>query len=527
MCGVAAAERCCSAEHCVATDTQGRFALPEHAAASTALVASAVGYATRVYGLDEGAEAAAGRPEIILDVAPEGASLAGSIHDLYGGPVPGAIVSVLGEHEAGVQGSTLSALDGSFAVQAARGERLLCAHAEGYSRVCQTVYAPSEGNALVLMPQSEIVGRVVMATSGDAIPGATVSAANLDGLRVPARRTQSRADGSFGFSALPAGGYALTASSERGRSAEVRVALGVGEASEPVILTAVPAVRLTGRVSLGGRPCPDGLLQLSGPIHAFESVGSDGTVRIDGVLPGTYQAMAVCGGAPMATLLEVRDGPVHHEWSFAEDTERAALDPEPARGAEEPRPVAQGGTIKIRVINGDASAAPLRVFANALTPQPLQARQSGAEFILDELPSGDYQVHLFDDVEHAQAVRIDEPGQLAEVQLAVSERATIAGRVLTEGGAPVADAWVSYSRADLSSGDALVGSPVLADEDGAFSVGVTPGARYTIVVNSPAGDGSARGVHGGQRVDIRVAPSLAISAARRHRHDVPGQREPY
>jgi hypothetical protein len=507
-------ENCGSSEQCVNTDSAGAFAFPEEEVNATTLVASALGYATTVHRVDAGAERTAGAQEIRLEPDAAVVTVAGAVYDLYGGTIAGAVVSATSDPEAETGTVTLSKWDGSFALTFRRGEARLCARADGYSLVCSAISAPSGSNRLTLMPESTIIGRVVTAETGEGVPDAAVSAANVNGLSVPMRAAYSSSDGSFSIDALPPGRYSLRALFEHGRSAEARVTIGVGESSKPVLLTATPAVRLSATVLLRDRPCPDGALQLIGPISSFNRLSSDGTIDIDGLVPGAYQAVAFCRNRPSAaTLLDVANRPVHHEWTIQDDREPSASEHADSRNAEEQTPITRGGTIKVTVTNREAYEMPIRIFANARSPMPLRARESGAEFTFDDLPNGEYRIQAFDDVEHARSVRIDGSGQIAEVQVVVRERGLLSGHVLDERGAPVSDAWVSYSRTDLPAGAALVDSPVLTDDQGAFAAAVTEGAEYSVLVDSPAGDARVQGMQSGQQIEIRVAAPSAFSAS--------------
>jgi hypothetical protein len=507
VCSQAALERCCDDAPCVETDGAGRFDFPPLRAVGTSLVASASGHATLTQDIEWGPGGAAVSQEMRLEPALEqAASVRGSVRDVYGGPVSGAVVSMVRDLEQTRQGVSMSQADGSFALTVEGGSGLVCAHADAYARICQDTSAPSEGNTLVLMPASGIAGRVLVDGTGDGVAQATVRAINHDGMRVPVDPVRSDADGVFRFDALPPGGYSLTAISEHSRTTEVSVNLGVGETKQSIILTASPSVRFSAAVLLGNAPCPGAEVMLAGPVPAFGEVSSEGLVSLDGLPPGLYRASATCRGQRDAIALDIADHPFHHTWSFEASSETLVKSPEP----EQP-PAVRGGTIKVRLSNAEAADAPIRIFANAGSLMPLRARQSANEFIFDDLPNGEYRVHPFDDIEQARSVSIHRAGELVELQVALRERATIAGHIVDVRGAPVSEAWVSHSRDGVPEGDQMVGSPALADVNGAFILPVTAGATYSVVVSSPAGEAHLHGVRSGAHVEVRLGTPAASS----------------
>lgn len=503
VCSVATLERCCDDDPCVDTDSAGRFEFPAVLEVGGSLVASAPGYVTVTQDIEWGHGGASVAQEMRLKPASSSARLRGAVYDVYGGPVAGAVVSMASALTDERQGVTVSEADGTFVLTVERGAGSVCARAEAYARVCQGILAPSDGNTIVLVPASRISGRVMTAATAEGIAGATVRAINWDGLSVPVNAVRSDTDGGFRFDALPAGAYLLTAISEQARSTDVSVTVGVGETKEPVILTASPSVRFSATVLLGGEPCPGAEVLLAGPVDGFAVVGTEGKASIDGLVPGAYRANAVCHGRRGALSLDIADRPVHHLWTFDASSEGSP------RQANEPELIAQGGTIRVRVNNPEAVDGPVRIFANAGSPMPLRARQSGGEFIFDDVPIGHYRVHPFDDVEHARSVGIRRAGEVANVQVTLRERGAIFGRVVDPGGAPVSEAWVRHSREGVPDGDAMVGSPVLADENGAFILPVTSRAAYSIVVNSPVGGARLRGARSGAPIEIRVSAPAA------------------
>jgi hypothetical protein len=510
VCEVPADEGCCRPELCVATDEDGRFVLPGGGGASAALVASAAGHHTRRLRRDAAESAASSSPsaELRIELDPGGEELHGSVEDALGGSVAGAAVSVLDVSSQQPQAVAFSRNDGSFAIAAPRGTVRLCARADGYSLVCRAADAPSAANRLVLLPESSVVGRVVRTGTGEPIEGATVTASNRDGLRVPAASVRSAADGTFALAGLPAGGYLLVAAARDARSREAWVSVGAGQTSDPVTLTASPAATLDGNVVVGTRPCREGFVEVQGPTFTRAALDASGGVHIEGLLPGTYRATASCGdGGPRSLLFEATNEPVQLDWSYD-----ASVDDTPEQNAVLPEQPA-GGTIQVSVTeSGPAGpAGSWHVLARSSDPVPLRARRRGSDYVFDELPNGQYSIFEADHADAAQTVSITRAGQVARVSLHLPRPLTLSGRVLDDGGQPVTDAWVTHRRADSAADSDTPREPQLTNADGEFVLQVNADVPYTLSATSPSGAGQVSGVRAGTEAMLRVALPASLS----------------
>jgi hypothetical protein len=379
------------------------------------------------------------RPVIGFDAAQ--ASLAGSVVDASGGPVIDARVTLRGSADV-IIAMTSSARDGRFEIATSRDAVEICAQAEAYSRTCSVLGASREEQVLILTPESRIVGRIRRRSDGSAIVGATVVASNRNGLRIPDRFTSSGDGGTFSIDALPAGGYEVIAVSEHCRSIEQWIAVGLGETSAPLTLWADSAVRVSGQIFISGAPCPSGTLLLSGAIGARGLVAQDGTVHLDGIPSGRYDATAQCdGAAPRTVSIDVQGEPVRQVFDLEKLTDPSHVSRAPSEDTTE--------------VTIEEMSEPL-----AVSTEPANG--------------------------------------------------VLSGRVTSEDGVPVADAWVTASRSDLITAR-VEAPPTLTDADGTFQIAAVSGAPYTLMVASPLGDAELHEATTGEEVRVRVLAPASLS----------------
>ena len=193
--------------HCVLSDSAGQFALDHESSPTGKLLATAAGYVSKSQDFEASRALGVNRYiTIALDFG--AADVAGTIRDVLGGPIEGATV-YLGGAAGAIGAVALSGPDGSFALGSPPGLAELCAQADAYARVCKQVAAPSESNSISLVPESTIIGRVVMATTGAGVSGAHVSAMNRNGLRAPPKNAYTSLEGTFEITGVPAGKYEI------------------------------------------------------------------------------------------------------------------------------------------------------------------------------------------------------------------------------------------------------------------------------------------------------------------------------
>jgi hypothetical protein len=309
---LAEASRAALAPACASSDVSGRFELELAGPGPFVLLASLPGYLP----LREVLSNVTRDVPLELVLRAGGARTSGEVLDASGGTIAGASLSVTdarGEQLSfGVSDAT-----GHFELAIPEMRVRVAARAEGYSEAVLDLAGPVVGLRVVLAIASSIVGRVITDEGGEPVAGATVTAFEASGSKGEPSLAQSREDGGFVLSRLPAGRYSLVAVAEHWRSEPRLVALGVGQASDPVELRMRAASQLTGSVSLDGSPCERGSVWIDGPIAAFAETGPEGEVSFDSVPPGHYRVFANCVGArPREEALEVGLEPLTRLWEM-------------------------------------------------------------------------------------------------------------------------------------------------------------------------------------------------------------------
>src|SRR5690606_23718646 len=185
-----------------------------------------------------------------------------------------------------------------------------------YSQAVRRVHAPARGVALALAPAATIVGQVIAADTEEPIAGVSVTARPAPGNEGLPSMGTSDEDGQFHVGGLIGGrSYAVNASSQHWRGNTHWVSVEVGRASEPLLIRALPAATLSGRVIRDGEPCADALVNAVGPAHASAHTTATGSVLFDGLLPGLYRFEVHCPRAlPHYDDLKIGPEPTTREW---------------------------------------------------------------------------------------------------------------------------------------------------------------------------------------------------------------------
>jgi len=301
------------------TDDGGDWSIPALAPGRYVLTATAPGHLPGQRG-DVALRASHANTGLDLALERGGHALRGTVSDVSGGPIEGAVVAIEGDGEGNFinfSRATYPALtdaDGQFVVQVRDGVYTVSAWHPDYtddSETADVAGGPREV-ALRLTPAAAIEGVVRASDSGAPVAGAIVSDGEMGGLGGSAAQTD--ADGRFRLGRLQPGPHKLMAvAAGHATSEPVKVELGIGEALTGVEIRVDRAFKITGFVV----PKDDPRRSLDGVMVAAYSLspmaiapatgpsGSDGYFEIFGVKPGTYSLGSIAEEA----LPEILGGP--------------------------------------------------------------------------------------------------------------------------------------------------------------------------------------------------------------------------
>ncbi len=287
----------------------GHFTLADIDAGDYTVSASAPDHAPSVgthVHLDPG-----GTGQVTLSLAPGANAVTGTVSDVSGGPVGGAVVRFLPIH--GVLGvraadgfATLTGDDGQFSLGVPDG--LYRASVTHPDYVSQRRRVELRGGArqvdFALAPGGAVEGRVVRAADGTPVPFATVAYVRETVTTIPGvgaisgggRRgaTTADVDGRFRISGLDSGALRLTARGGGGvTSGDTVVRLAIGEQVAGVELVVDSARTIRGRTLEVGTDQPVAGVRVvaqseGASVPATAPTGADGTFVIEGLAPGGY-----------------------------------------------------------------------------------------------------------------------------------------------------------------------------------------------------------------------------------------------
>jgi protocatechuate 3,4-dioxygenase beta subunit len=293
---------------CTASDSDGRYELERFAAGEYIVSASADGYAPKAANGGKAIVVAEDNKRTItnldIELEPGGAPVTGVVLDVTGGPVAGAAVQATsGLTEWNIRPMahrTITDEEGRFTLSAPAGRITLLASADGYAPGFANRTAPTSGVQVILTPSSSMSGSVVT-DEGHPVGNITVTArTQTDSMR---SATTDQA-GRFALSGLSPGVYQVRALGNGWiGDSTATVTLGLADAVRDVTITVNEAVSVRGTLlAEDSSRCAHGRV-LIGPGPGDFSIpvldaasASDGTVSLEGVLPGTYQVSVACGG---------------------------------------------------------------------------------------------------------------------------------------------------------------------------------------------------------------------------------------
>jgi Carboxypeptidase regulatory-like domain len=311
VCMTRVGESCCAPAACTTADRSGNFVLETYRARSSSLFASADGYLPLQRAVSE---VELGSP-LVLVLGPGGARISGSVVDASGGPIVHAFLST---RDAGNSYIAVAMTDssGNFALTVLPGTTQLVAEADGYSRIQREVAAPEDDVRLVMVAASSLVGRVLVEGTEEPIAAIDVTVVNQRGIGGAPHTVATDREGAFRVDTLPAGGYSILALSERWRSDERWVSLGVAD-QQSIELLVRPASQLRGVVQVDGSRCTDGAVALEGPVSEYRALDEKGEVDFRGIPPGNYGAVVSCAwGVQLSERIQVELEPAVHTWQL-------------------------------------------------------------------------------------------------------------------------------------------------------------------------------------------------------------------
>lgn len=232
------------------------------------------------------------REGLDLTLRMRGVPLRGIVRDVAGGTISGAVVF----NDSGSR--TLSGEDGAFNLWSHPGSSsIVAAFAAGYAQDVVLARPPQSPVTLYLTPESVLRGRVIRSDTGAPLGGWAVHLRNEQ-----LADTETAADGSFELRGLTPGRHKPYVRSDGWcGSAEPSVALGIGETSEPITITARPCRTLTAsvRVRPSGEGCPSAqieLLDAAGDVVRRAITDATGATSLSGLDPGAYDVRIRCPG---------------------------------------------------------------------------------------------------------------------------------------------------------------------------------------------------------------------------------------
>ncbi|MGE0547840.1 MAG: sigma-70 family RNA polymerase sigma factor [Kofleriaceae bacterium] len=418
-----------------------------------------------------------------FELVPESV-LSGNVVDEANHPVPYARVLAVPQkieqpHFLG-DGSTTADAEGRFRIaNLAPGRFLLAASAEGYgsSGPKSAVAAPGTPSELTLMvvQRAQIRGHVVM--NGAPVPGARVGIASPNLL---VRGSYSQADGSFILDGVPLGPARLTAAPFDVASPKDLV---IKTSLDDLTVEVTDMASLVGRVLRHEKPIADALIQTT--LGTTTRSDASGHYELRGLPPGDLQVTAQVFGETNAfspfTPVKIVAGT------------RTEHDIELTGGAE----------VHGTVIDDTGAPVP-NVYIRLIDPKgdlgESMTDDKGAFACTSMLGGGDYRVAVFPSPgartafppaagDGYPAINIpDGNAVLRDVRVAIkNQRLSIAGRVVDDSGAPVADVHVEAIGRGFGANPSMLPS-VRADVGGTFVIGDL--ARGTYTLHAHAGDGS-------------------------------------
>ncbi len=439
-----------------------------------------------------------------------GVEVHGIVKDIGGGGVAGAVVSATAEMGWGsASAMTRSDTKGEFTLWVKKGKIEVYAIADGYSSGNKSGTAPGQYIELFLTPEAVLAGKVVEVGTKRPVVGAMVWSGSVsDGLFLGRDSARTDDQGRFRISGLEPGRYKPTANGPQlfGEAAE-SVLLGLGQTRDDLIIEVHPAFTISGKVvNEQGKVQDRCWVGMHDKEHNRDLAGQadpDGTVSIDGVLPGTYKPQLRC-----QNLLEQDE----YDPVVVADKDVTGLT----------WTVSAGSAIDGDVV--DASGAPVedaQVSARVVGGDPRGQRSWGWDdtdsqgtFEMKGLVVGSYELEVqsADHPRPKETTKIEvKEGETAHAHLVVDAGGTIAGHVVNEAGAAVSGVrvravgerwgnWRSYA---------------ISADDGSFEITGAPAGELRVVAQRGWSDqlrapGKTDDDVQGKRVKVRAGQVVQV-----------------
>jgi hypothetical protein len=500
------------------TDASGDWRLVDVEPGRYLLSATAAGFlpATRtdlrlVSGIDQLA--------LDLVVEPGGQRLSGHVTDIGGGPIEGVLIQVTDttDIDLGFGRAPLAAMtdeDGRYALQVAKGRYALTTwHTDyvGAARQTELHEGPREED-FELVPGGTIEGVVLARPEGEPVAGALVTFAdsrsggggNAGGFTTniasDGARVISDEQGRFVIRGVRSGVVTLSARAPGHASATpIEVPLGIGEQVGGVELWVEPAFTLAGFVVPRGDPegAIEGVLvgawQMSPPtlIVAIAPTGDDGYFEIQGVRAGAWQVgaldedhlMVLTGASATVKDQDVRDLILELDEGLRI---RGRVDPpQPAKISVQMDP----GSISL----GNMVAGIMDTFAGDHTDER-------GEFEVGPVAGGGtfgtrkLKLTAFADSGDRGEIEVEiGRDDLADIVIPLTPRATVAGTVLDDRGAPQTHVSVEIRPVERAPGSGNFSMNLGGDadsptsEEGGFAVRGLDLGKHQVVVEDGKG----------------------------------------
>lgn len=437
--------------YAVRAGADGRFTLADIDAGDYVVSASAPDHAPSVgthVHLDPG-----GASQVTLTLAPGANAVTGTVSDVSGGPIAGAVVRFVPIH--GVLGvraadgfAALTGDDGTFSLGVPDGlYRAAVTHPD---YVSQRRRVELRGGArqvdFALAPGGAVEGRVVRAADGTPVPFATVAYVRETVTTIPGvgaisgagRRgaTAADADGRFRIGGLESGALRLTARGGGGAtSGDTVVRLAIGEQVSGVELVVDSARTVRGRaVDVATNQPASGVHVIArnadSSVPATAATGADGTFVIEGLAPGGYSLETdsdtyLPAGLPTRVTVggsDIDDAVVKLRRGYF------------VSGRVEPATVADVG---LRLDAEHGLGRGVFSLGSARTGD-------GGRFRLGPLAAGQHVLEATAADGRTGSATVDvKNADVADVVISLQDGASLVGRVVDQHGKPVADATVS------------------------------------------------------------------------------------